>query len=228
VTTTDNGDMTERVWNDVDDYIAGLLIGQDDALDNALAAGDRAGLPQINVSPNHGKLLNLIARMHGARKILEIGTLAGYSTIWLARALPADGKLITLEFDPRHAEVATANIAAAGLADRVEVWVGPALDTLPELEPEGPFDLFFIDADKVNNANYVRWALDHSRPGSVIIVDNVVRSGLVLDATSTDPAVVGTRELGALLAKEPRVSATMVQTVGSKGYDGFAIAVVNG
>jgi len=216
--------MTERVWNEVDDYISGLLIGRDEALDNALTASDRAGLPQINVSPNHGKLLNLIARMHGARRILEIGTLAGYSTIWLARALPADGKLITLEADPRHAEVATANIAAAGLGDRVEVMVGAALDTLPTLE--GPFDLFFIDADKVNNPRYFRWALDNSRPGSVIIVDNVVRGGLVLDATSTDPSVVGTRELGALMAKEPRVSATMVQTVGSKGYDGFAIAVV--
>jgi predicted O-methyltransferase YrrM len=214
------------VWNDVDDYIAGLLVGNDEALDKALESSDRAGLPQINVSPNHGKMLNLIARIHGARTILEIGTLAGYSTIWLARALPADGRLITLEADPHHARVATENIAAAGLADRVEVRVGKALDTLPTLD--GPFDLFFIDADKSNNPAYVRWAIDHSRPGSVIIVDNVVRSGLVVDATSTDPSVVGTRELGALLANEPRVSATMVQTVGSKGYDGFALALVNG
>jgi predicted O-methyltransferase YrrM len=213
------------VWNDVDDYISGLLIGQDEALDKALEASDGAGLPQINVSPNHGKLLNLIARIHGARRVLEFGTLAGYSTIWLARALPADGELITLEADPRHAEVARGNIAAAGLADRVEVKVGKALDTLPTLD--GTFDLFFIDADKVNNPRYFQWSLDHSRPGSVIIVDNVVRDGLVLEAHSTDPSVVGTRELGALIAKEPRVSATMIQTVGSKGYDGFALVVVD-
>ncbi len=218
--------MTESVWHDVDEYISGLLIGTDDALEGALEASDEAGLPQIAVTPNLGKMLHLIARIHGARTILEIGTLAGYSTIWLARALPADGRLITLEADPRHAEVATANIAAAGLADRVEVKVGNALDTLPSLDGEGPFDLFFIDADKVNNPAYVTWALDHSRPGTVIIVDNVVRSGGVLDADSTDPSIVGTRELGALLAREPRVSATMVQTVGSKGYDGFALVLV--
>jgi predicted O-methyltransferase YrrM len=218
--------MTERVWNDVDDYIAGLFVGSDEALDKALERGDKAGLPQINVSPSQGKMLHLIAKIHGARTILEIGTLAGYSTIWLARALPEGGRLVTLEADPEHARVATENIAAAGLADRVEVKVGKALDTLPTLD--GPFDLFFIDADKVNNPNYVRWAIDHSRPGSVIIVDNVVRSGLVVDATSTDPSVVGTREMGALLAKDPRVSATMVQTVGSKGYDGFALVRVDG
>jgi predicted O-methyltransferase YrrM len=217
--------MTERVWNEVDDYVSGLLIGRDEALDKALEASDRAGLPQINVSPNHGKLLNLIARIHGARRILEFGTLAGYSTIWLARALPADGELITLEADPRHAEVARGNIAAAGLDGLVEVKIGKALDTLPTLD--GTFDLFFIDADKVNNPRYFQWSLDHSKPGSVIIVDNVIRGGLVLDAESTDPSVVGTRELGALIAKEPRVSATMVQTVGSKGYDGFALVVVD-
>jgi len=218
--------VTQRVWNDVDDYIAGLLVGDDEALDKALERSDKAGLPQISVSPNHGKMLNLIARIHGARSILEIGTLAGYSTIWLARALPEGGRLVTLEADPHHAQVATENIAAAGLADRVEVRVGKALDTLPTLD--GPFDLFFIDADKPNNPNYVRWAIDHSRPGSVIIVDNVVRDGRVIDANSTDPSVVGTRELGALLAEETRVSATMVQTVGSKGYDGFALVVVDG
>jgi predicted O-methyltransferase YrrM len=217
--------MTERLWNDVDDYISDLLVGRDEALENALEASDRAGLPQINVAPNQGKLLNLIARIHGARRILEFGTLAGYSTIWLARALPADGRLITLEADPHHAEVAEANIAAAGLADRVEVRVGKALDTLPTLD--GVFDLFFIDADKANNPAYVRWALDHSRPGTVIIVDNVVRGGRVVEADSTDPSVVGTRELGTLLANESRVSATMVQTVGSKGYDGFALVVVD-
>lgn len=220
--------MTQRVWTEVDDYISGLLIGADPALDSALENSDKAGLPQIAVAPNQGKLLHLIARIRGARKILEIGTLAGYSTIWLARALPPDGKLITLEYDPLHAEVATANIAAAGLADRVEVKVGAALDTLPAIVDEAPFDLFFIDADKVNNPRYFQWALDHSRPGAVIIVDNVVRSGQVVDATSTDPAILGTRELGSLLANEPRVSATMVQTVGDKGYDGFAMAVVEG
>ncbi|HEX6360033.1 O-methyltransferase [Actinophytocola sp.] len=220
--------MTERVWHDVDDYINGLVIDRDDALDRVLASTVQAGLPEINVAPNQGKFLNLIARIHGARKILEIGTLAGYSTIWLARALPADGRLITLEADPHHADVASQNIAAAGLADRVEVRVGKALDTLPALESEGPFDLFFIDADKVNNPAYFRWAVDHSRPGSVIIVDNVVRGGLVLDAGSSDPSVIGTRELGALIAKESRVSATMVQTVGGKGYDGFALALVTG
>lgn len=220
--------MTQRVWTDVDDYISDLLVGADPVLDGTQAAGDKAGLPQISVAPNQGKMLNLIARVHGARRILEIGTLAGYSTIWLARALPRDGKLITLEYEPLHAEVATANIAAAGLADRVEVKVGAALDSLPAIADEAPFDLFFIDADKVNNPRYVEWALDHSRPGSVIIVDNVVRSGQVVDATSTDPSVVGTRQLGSLLAKDPRVSATMVQTVGDKGYDGFALAVVEG
>ena len=219
--------MTQRVWTDVDQYIDNLLVGEDEALDHALETSDKAGLPQINISASQGKFLNLIARIHGARKILEFGTLAGYSTIWLARALPADGKLITLEADPHHAEVAIGNIAAAGLADRVEVKVGKALDTLPTLAGEGPFDLFFIDADKVNNPAYVQWSLDHSRPGSVIIVDNVVRSGLVLDADSTDPSVVGTREVGALLAAEPRLSATMVQTVGNKGYDGFALVLVD-
>ena len=219
--------MTQRVWTDVDQYIDNLLVGEDEALDHALEASDKAGLPQINISASQGKFLNLIARIRGARKILEFGTLAGSSTIWLARALPADGKLITLEADPHHAEVAVGNIAAAGLAGRVEVKVGKALDTLPTLTGEGPFDLFFIDADKVNNPAYVQWSLDHSRPGSVIIVDNVVRSGLVLDADSTDPSVVGTREVGALLAAEPRLSATMVQTVGNKGYDGFALVLVD-
>jgi predicted O-methyltransferase YrrM len=220
--------MTQRVWTNVDEYIEGLLIGEDEALDGALEAADRAGMPAIGVAPSHGKMLNLIARIHGARKILEIGTLAGYSTIWLARALPEDGKLITLEYEPAHAEVAAANLAKAGLADKVEIKVGAALDTLPAIADEGPFDLFFIDADKVNNPAYVRWALDHSRPGSVIVVDNVVRSGRVLEADSTEEAIVGTRALGRLLAEEPRLSSTMVQTVGGKGYDGFALVLVEG
>ena len=220
--------MTQHQWNDVDDYIAGLLIGQDEALDNALAASDRAGLPQINVSPNHGKLLNLIARMHGAAEDPR-DRHARRLQHDLARPRAARGR------QADHAGVRPAprrgghgEHRGGRLADRVEVWVGPALDTLPALSREGPFDLFFIDADKANNPNYVRWALDHSRPGSVIIVDNVVRSGLVVDANSTDPSVVGTRELGTMLAKEPRVDATMVQTVGSKGYDGFALALVIG
>lgn len=220
--------MTHEQWAAVDGYITDLLVGPDPALDGVLTASDAAGLPSIAVAPNQGKLLHLLARIHGARTILEIGTLAGYSAIWLARALPADGKLITLEADSKHAEVATANIAAAGLAGLIDVRVGKALDTLPTLVDEGPFDLFFIDADKPNNPNYFTWALELSRPGSVIIVDNVVRGGNVVDATSTDPTIIGTRKLGELIAAEPRVSATMVQTVGSKGYDGFAIALVQG
>jgi predicted O-methyltransferase YrrM len=216
--------MTQETWDAVDGYYSGLLVGQDAALDAALEASDTAGLPRIAVSANQGKLLNLLARLRGARRILEIGTLGGYSTIWLARALPADGQLITLEYDPKHAEVARANIARAGLADRVEVRLGAALDTLPSLE--GPFDLSFIDADKVNNPAYFRAALAMSEPGSVIVVDNVVRGGGVADPDSTDPSVLGTRELADLLASEPRVDATAVQTVGSKGYDGFAIALV--
>ena len=220
--------MTQQLWDDVDMYIADLVVGPDKALDDALAASDAAGLPRIAVAPNQGKMLNLFARMTGARRILEIGTLAGYSTIWLGRALPAGGRLVTLEADPHHAEVATANVAAAGLAGKVEVLVGNALDTLPSLEDDGPFDMFFIDADKSNNPHYFTWALAHSHPGSLIVIDNVVRDGKVTDADSTDPSVVGTRELGALLANDPRVSATMIQTVGDKGYDGFALARVEG
>lgn len=216
--------MTQEQWDAVDGYFAGLLVGRDAALDAALAASDAAGLPQIAVAPTQGKLLHLIARTRGARRILEIGTLGGYSTIWLARALPPDGELITLEYDPKHAEVARANIARAGLADRVDVRVGAALDTLPGLD--GPFDVVFIDADKPSNPEYFRHALRLSRPGSVIVVDNVVRGGQVANPDSTDPSVLGTRELAGLLATEPRVEATMVQTVGSKGYDGFALALV--
>jgi predicted O-methyltransferase YrrM len=218
--------MTQELWDAVDGYYSGLLVGEDAALDAALEASDAAGLPQIAVSPNQGKLLNLIARTRGVRRILEVGTLGGYSTIWLARALPADGRLITLEYEPKHAEVARANLARAGLADRTEVRVGAALDTLPTLK--GPFDLVFIDADKPNNPGYLRWALRLTRPGSVIIVDNVVRGGRVADPDNTDPAVLGTRELADLLAAEPTVDATMIQTVGAKGYDGFAYALVTG
>jgi predicted O-methyltransferase YrrM len=218
--------MTQQQWDAVDEYFSGLVVGKDPALEAALEDSDTAGLPQIAVSPTHGKLLHLLATLRGARRILEIGTLGGYSTIWLARALPADGELVTLEYSAKHAEVARANIARAGLADRVEVRVGAALDTLPTLE--GPFDLVFIDADKPNNPDYVRWALRLTRPGSVIVVDNVVRDGRVADPGDTDPAVVGTRRVTELLATEPSVDATMIQTVGSKGYDGFAVALVTG
>ncbi|HEV8561013.1 MAG TPA: O-methyltransferase [Actinophytocola sp.] len=220
--------MTQGLWTEVDHYFTDALVARDPALEAALAASDAAGLPAISVAPNEGKLLYLLARLRGARRILEIGTLGGYSTIWLARALPNGGKLITLEYDPRHAEVARANIATAGLADRVEVRVGRALDTLPELArgKPGPFDLTFIDADKRNNAEYFRWALRLSAVGSLIIVDNVVRDGRVVDGASNDANVQGTRRLIEVLAAEPRVSATAVQTVGAKGYDGFALALV--
>jgi predicted O-methyltransferase YrrM len=216
--------MTEAVWTEVDRYFADHLVEPDPVLDNALAASEAAGLPPIAVAPNQGKLLHLLARLGRARRILEIGTLGGYSTIWLARALPEDGHLITLEYDPRHAEVARANLASAGLTGRVEVRVGAALDLLPDLT--GPFDLFFIDADKVNNAAYVEWALRLSTVGSLIIVDNVVRGGRVVDDSSDDPSVLGTRELFEMLAAEPRLSATAIQTVGGKSYDGFALALV--
>jgi predicted O-methyltransferase YrrM len=220
--------MTEAVWTEVDHYFTDRLVAHDPVLEATLAASDAAGLPAIQVAPNQGKLLNLLARLRGARRILEIGTLAGYSTIWLARALPPDGRLITLEYDPRHAEVARANIAAAGLADRVEVRVGRALDTLAELArgKPGPFDLIFIDADKENNAEYFRWVLRLSAVGSLIVIDNVVRGGKVVDGNAEDPDVRGTRRLIDMLAAEPRVSATAIQTVGSKSYDGFAMALV--
>lgn len=220
--------MTQELWTAVDRYITDLLVPPDPALDAALQASAAAGLPPINVSPNQGKLLLLLARLQGARTILEIGTLGGYSTIWLARALPVDGRLITLEVDPKHAEVARANIARAGLSEVVELRLGRALDTLPQLAAEGrgPFDLIFIDADKPSNPDYFAWALKLSRRGSLIIVDNAVRNGAVIDAASGDPSVQGVRRFNELLAAEPRVSATAIQTVGSKGYDGFAIALV--
>jgi predicted O-methyltransferase YrrM len=219
--------MTEELWTAVDRYFGDLLVAADPALDEALADSAAAGLPAINVSPVQGKLLHLLARAIGARKILEIGTLGGYSTIWLARALPDGGRVISLEADPRHAEVARANIARAGLDDRVEVRLGMALDLLPELaERAEPFDFVFIDADKPNNAAYFDWALKLSRPGSIIVVDNVVRGGDVIDADNDDATVQGVRRFLERLATEPRVSATAIQTVGGKGYDGFAIALV--
>ncbi|MGA3284717.1 MAG: O-methyltransferase [Verrucomicrobiota bacterium] len=220
--------MNQETWTAVDRYLADLFVPSDPALDAALAASVAAGLPPISVSPNQGKLLQLLARIQGARSILEIGTLGGYSTIWLARALPAGGRLITLEFEPKHAEVARANLIRAGLAGVVELRVGRALDTLPQLAAEGrgPFDLIFIDADKPSTADYFAWSLKLSRRGSVIIVDNVVRKGAVSDAASDDPNVRGMRRFHESLAAEKRVSATVFQTVGSKGYDGFAIALV--
>ena len=218
----------QQQWNAVDSYFGDTLGLADPALEAALKASDAAGLPQIAVSAPQGRLLQLLARIHGARRILEIGTLGGYSTICLARALPEDGRLVSLEFDPRHAEVARSNIAVAGLSDKVEVRVGPALETLPLLQREdlGPFDLAFIDADKANNPAYVRWALELSRPGTVIVVDNVVRDGRVADGASGDPAVQGSREALEFIAAEPRLTGTAIQTVGSKGYDGFALVVV--
>ena len=220
--------MSKR-WSEVDSYFAKTLIGSDAALDEALAANSAAGLPSIDVSAPQGKLIHLLARMSGARKALEIGTLGGYSTIWLARALPDDGRIITLELNPRNAEVARRNVARAGLESKVEIRTGAALATLPKIEAEGlgPFDFVFIDADKTNNAAYLEWALRLSRPGTAIVVDNVVREGGVADAASRDPDVVGVRRMFELMAREPRLSATAIQTVGAKGWDGFALAVVS-
>lgn len=222
--------MSEQQWNAVDAYLTDLLVPEDDALTAAVAASDAAGLPQIAVAPNQGKLLHLLALTQGATRILEIGTLGGYSTIWLGRALPADGQLVSLEYSDAHADVARANLARAGLDKNVEVRVGPALDSLAALEAEGtaPFDFFFIDADKANNPHYVEWALKLSRPGSVIVVDNVVRDGSVLDAESEDPAIVGTRRMFELVSEHPRLTATAVQTVGARGYDGLLLARVTG
>jgi predicted O-methyltransferase YrrM len=217
-------------WAGVDRYLCDLLAPSDPALEGALRRSAEAGLPAIHVAPNQGKLLHVLARALGARSILEIGTLGGYSTIWLARALSEGGRLVTLESDARHAEVALANLAAAGLSTLVDLRVGPALETLPRLagEARGPFDLTFIDADKPSTSEYFEWALRLSRPGSLIVVDNVVRDGAVADATSRDPNVLGMRRFMTRLAAEPRVSATAIQTVGGKGYDGFAIAMVTG
>jgi predicted O-methyltransferase YrrM len=224
-------DMTnplQKKWTEVDDYIASLLIPPDAALDGALKASDEAGLPSINVSANQGKLLMLFARMLNARNILEIGTLGGYSTIWMARGLAEGGRLITLEYEPRHAEVAMANLVRAGLSDRVEIRVGRAGDTLPKLveEGRGPFDLVFIDADKQGYTEYLEWSMKLSRRGTVIIADNVVRNGAIIDPASSDEMVQGIRRFNRALAAEKRLSATEIQTVGSKGYDGLAIATV--
>lgn len=222
--------MNREQWTAVDHYFTDKLLEADSVLDTVLQENAAAGLPAIDVAPNQGKFLHLLARIQGARSILEIGTLGGYSTIWLARALPADGRLITLEYDPKHAEVAQSNITRAGLDQIVEVKVGLALDSLIQLhkENQGPFDFIFIDADKKGNPDYFQWALKLSRKGTVIITDNVVRSGQVVDETSTDPNIVGVRQFTEMVAEEQRVSGTVVQTVGSKGYDGFAIMLVTG
>ncbi|MGW2744781.1 O-methyltransferase [Streptomyces sp. NPDC001450] len=219
-----------QFWDDVDFYFTSHLSPEDDVLQAALRDSEAAGLPPIGVTAPQGKFLQLLAEIQGARNILEIGTLAGYSTIWLARALPEDGRLISLEYSAKHAEVATRNIARAGLDRIVEVRVGPALESLPKLADENPapFDLVFIDADKANNRHYVEWALRLSRAGSLIVVDNVVRGGRIADADSTDPDIVGTRAAIELIAAHPRLTGTAVQTVGSKGYDGFALARVLG
>ena len=221
--------MTDQTtWNRVDHYLGGKLLGSDDALESALAASDEAGLPAIAVSPLQGRLLELIARSIGAQKVLEIGTLGGYSTICLGRAVGPDGRVISLEYEPRHAEVASGSIAAAGLAEVVQVRVGRALDLLPGYWRTGigPFDLVFIDADKASNADYVDWSIRLARPGTVIIVDNVVRDGRVADPSNNSADVRGTRRMFDLLEGNDRLDATAIQTVGSKGYDGFVYAVV--
>lgn len=222
---------TERAdWSAVDDYVTGLLAPHDEALSAALQASEAAGLPAIQVSPPQGKLLYLLAKSIGVRSILEFGTLGAYSTIWLGRALPEDGRLITVEADPAYARVADENLARANLADVVDLRVGPALDVLPPLHAEGagPFDFTFIDADKENSPAYFAWALEHSRPGSLIVADNVVRGGTLADSASDDPKVQAQRELHEMLAAEKRISATTIQTVGNKGYDGFTLALVTG
>jgi predicted O-methyltransferase YrrM len=220
--------MSKPDWGQVDDYIAAHLLPPDATLDAALTSNDAAGLPAIDVSAAQGRMLHLLARMAGARRILEVGTLGGYSTIELARALPPDGRLVTLEIDPLHAETARANIARAGLGPLVEVRVGPAAETLDAMiaAGEGPFDFVFIDADKPSNVTYLRAGLALSRPGTTIVVDNVIRDGRIIDAGNTDPGVTGTRALFEAVAAEPRFSATAIQTVGDKGWDGFLLAIV--
>ena len=221
--------MTQELWTAVDNYIVETLVPSDPVLDEAVRASDEAGLPSIQVSPPQGRFLYVLAKVQGARRILEIGTLGGYSTIWLGRALPQDGRLVTMEIDPKHAEVARANIDRAGLSGQVTVLNGDAHNLLAELErqTEVPFDLTFIDADKASIPFYFESALRMSRPGSLILVDNVVRDGAVIEADSTDPAVQGVRKLNEMMSANGRLTATVIQTVGVKGYDGLAIALVN-
>ncbi len=219
---------SQALWTAVDRYFSGLLAPSDEKLDAAVKANRKAGLPAIDVTPMQGKFLHVLIQITQAKRVLEIGLLGGYSTIWMARALPKGGRIISLEFDPRHAEVARANLRRAGLLNRVEIRVGPALESLPVLKAEGagPFDLIFIDADKVNNPHYLEWALKLSRRGTVIVVDNVARHGTVIDTRSSAPDIVGTRRCLKRMAREPRLSAVALQTVGLKGLDGFAMAVV--
>jgi predicted O-methyltransferase YrrM len=226
---TNGENVDQELWSAVDSYIVDTLLKEDDALESALRASDEAGLPSIQVSAPQGKFMYLLAKVHGAKRILEVGTLGGYSTIWLARALPAGGKLVTMEIDPKHAEVAKANVERAGVGDKVEVLTGNARELLPELEKrnDAPFDLTFIDADKASIPFYFGSALRMSRPGSLILVDNVVREGAVIHADSEDASVQGVRKLNEMLAANSAVEATVLQTVGVKGYDGLAIALVN-
>lgn len=221
--------MEAGLWGRVDDYIADKLVDEDASLSGALGANAAAGLRPIDVSAAQGKFLHLLVRMTGARRVLEVGTLGGYSTIWMAKALPADGALVTLEYEPAHAEVARANIERAGLSDRVTVRVGAAADTLPVLAAENPapFDFVFIDADKPSNTIYLDWAIKLGRPGTVIVLDNVVRDGQLANADSNDPNVLGSRGAFELINRNPRLSATALQTVGAKGYDGFAIMILD-
>ncbi len=222
------GPADQQTWTAVDEYVSELLAPDDEALELAVTGAVEAGLPAIQVSPPQGKLLALLARSIGARTALEFGTLGGYSTIWLGRALPGDGRLITLESEPAYAEVARGNLERAGLAEKVEVRVGPALESLPALEEEGagPFDLVFIDADKANTPAYFAWSVERTRRGGLIVADNVIRGGALIDQADTDPAIVAQRSFHEMLAAEPRVEATTIQTVGGKGYDGFSIALV--
>lgn len=222
--------MDSDRWAEVDEFVLGLLAPEDEVLEAALKAGVDARMPEIQVSPPQARLLQILARAIGARTVLEFGTLAGYSTIWLARALPEDGRLITLEADPDYAEVAHANFERAGLVGAIDLRVGPALETLPKLEAEGagPFDLVFIDADKAHTPDYFTWSLQHVRPGSLIVADNVVRDGTLADTGSRDSKVQAQRRLHTMIAAESRVTATTIQTVGSKGYDGFTLAFVDG
>ncbi len=220
--------MDQDLWNSVDQYITDTLVHPDQALNEAVKANATGGLPAIDVAPNQGKLLYLLARIQGATRILEVGTLGGYSTIWMARALPPSGKLVTLELDPKHAAVAAANIERAGLSSLVDLRIGPALESLARLHADQPtpFDLIFLDADKPNNPAYLEWAIKLSRKGTIIIGDNVIRDGEILDPKSDNPSVSGTRTFLERLGSHPRLEATALQTVGSKGYDGFAIAIV--
>ena len=221
--------MSEALWGRVDEYIVDRLVEEDASLEAALAANAAAGLPAMDVSAAQGKFLNLMVRITGAKRVLELGTLGGYSTIWMAKALPADGQLVTLEYDPGHATVARQNIDNAGVGDRVTIHVGAAVETLPLVAAQSPepFDFIFIDADKPSNPIYLDWAIKLSRPGTVIILDNVIRDGKVLDPDSTDPRVTGTRAAYDLIGAHPRLAATALKTVGAKGWDGFAIMLVD-